>query len=94
MPASLVAYESFLVLKMDLNQLSSMVLVFVVAAVIIGIGGTVLTSVQGTQTANGIAYNATGEGLSGITTFGEWLPTIAVIVAAAIVIGIIVSMFK
>jgi len=41
-----------------------------------------------------VASNITGEGLEGLETLGEWLPTIAVIIAAAVVIGIIVRYFR
>jgi len=79
---------------MAMGDLSSVVLAFVVVAIIVGIGATVLTSVQTTQTANSLAYNATSSGLTGIDTFGDWLPTIAVISAAALVIGLIINYFK
>jgi len=77
----------------SLNQMATMAISFVILAIIIGIGGTVLDEVQDTQSTNGIAYNATESGLEGIETFGDWLPTIAVIIAAALVIGIITSYF-
>lgn len=79
---------------MQLTQFSTYVLAFVIIAVIIGIGGTILTQVQTTQTSGSIPYNATASGLTGIETFGDWLPTIAVIIAAAVVIGIIVHYFR
>jgi hypothetical protein len=41
-----------------------------------------------------VASNATAQGLSGITTMSQWLPTIAVIVAAAVVVGVIVNYFR
>jgi len=40
------------------------------------------------------AYNATKGGLEGTNTFGDWLDTIALIIVAAVVIGIVVSSFK
>lgn len=40
------------------------------------------------------ASNATGYGITGTNTLSQWLPIIAVIVAAAIVIGIIVQSFR
>lgn len=78
---------------MDLGTWKDWVLGFVVIAIIIGIGGTILTQVQNTQTNQSIAYNATGQGLTGISTFSTWLPTVAVILAAAVVIGVIVHYF-
>jgi hypothetical protein len=80
-------------IMVQLNQFAGIAITFVVLAIVIGIGGTVLDEIDDTQTTNGIAYNATQDGLAGIETFGEWLPTIAVILASALVIGIIASYF-
>lgn len=74
---------------MRLEDMSGIAITFVVLAIILGIGGTILTSVQDSQTENGVAYNATGEGLDSITEFSEWLPTLAIIVVSAVVIGVI-----
>lgn len=99
---------------MALNEMSGVVLAFVVVAIIVGIGGTTLTSIQQTQCVGGsagytsagcgtggsayntstIASNATTKALTGIITFGDWLPTIAVISAAAVVIGLIYMYFR
>jgi hypothetical protein len=57
------------------------------AGACVGAGGVV----PNTST---IASNATGYGITGTGTMSQWLPIIAVIVAAAIVIGIIVSAFR
>lgn len=95
---------------MTLNQFGGLALGFVLVAIIIAIGGTVLTQTQRTQCSGGvsgyndtifgcavasttIASNATGQALTGIASMGAWLPTIAVIVAAAVVIGVIVRYF-
>ena len=37
------------------------------------------------------AYNATHQGISGMITFADWIPMIALVVVAAIVIGVIVT---
>jgi len=74
---------------MRLEDLSGIAVTFVVLAIILGIGGTILTSVQDDQVADTVAYNATGEGLDSISTFSEWLPTLAIIVVSAVVIGVI-----
>ena len=73
----------------QLNQVPSIVIVLLVVAVVLGVGLTVLTQVQDTQTSGSLAYNATQEGMDGLTDLSEWQTTWAVIVAAAIVIGII-----
>jgi hypothetical protein len=79
---------------MSLNEFGGLALAFVLVAIIISIGGTILTQTRSTQTTNAVDYNATTQGLTGITTMSQWLPTIAVIVAAAVVIGVIVRYFQ
>ena len=76
---------------MDVRQLGAMGLVVVVAAIILSLGASILTSLQGQQTANTVAYNITGKGLTGLVTFGDWIPLIALVVVASIVIGVIVT---
>jgi len=41
-----------------------------------------------------VSTNITYQGLEGQETFGDWLPTIAVVIAAAVVIGVIVMYFR
>lgn len=77
-----------------LQQLAPIAISFVVIAIVLGIGATVVEDVQDTQTENATAYNASGSGLEAIDTLSNWLPTIGVIVAAAVVIGIIVAYFR
>ena len=51
-------------------------------------------SSNGTIHLKGYAENTTGNGLGALETLSSWLPTIGVIVAAAVVIGIIVAYFR
>ncbi len=76
-----------------LNAAPSAVILLVVIAVVIGVGATVLDKVQETQTANTSAFNATSDGLSGLTTFSSFQPTMAVIVVAVIIIGLLLGGF-
>ena len=108
----------------SMNELAPLAISFVIIAVVIGVGATVLSSTQTTlgQSAcvgghywnttdplkpfcavggtdnstawQNYAYNASGYGLTSVNTLSSWLPTIAVIVAAAVVIGIIVAYFR
>ena len=41
-----------------------------------------------------LASNVSAAGLEGVETMGDWLPTIAVIISAAVVIGVIVRYFQ
>ena len=75
----------------QLSEVPGIVIILVVVAIVLGLGGTILSQVQSTQTANTVAYNATGYGLTGVSTMASWQPTWAVIIAAAVVIGIIAA---
>jgi hypothetical protein len=72
-----------------LNDFPSLAILFVVAAITLGLGATILTNVQNGQTANSIAYNASGYGLTSVNTLSQWTPTIAIVVAAAVIIGVV-----
>jgi len=74
---------------MNLQDLSGVAITFVVLAVVLGIGGTILTSIQDGQVADTAAYNATGDGLEAILEISSWQVTLAVIVVASVVIGVI-----
>lgn len=62
--------------------------VFVVAIVI-----TLLATLQGTQTANSAAYNATGAGITGLATFNDFWSVLVLIVILAIVITALYAVF-
>jgi len=77
----------------SIQDLGTIAIALVVAVVILGIGGTILETIQGDQTINGSAYNTTGYGLTSITTMASFVPTIAIVAVSAIVIGIILVFF-
>jgi hypothetical protein len=86
---------------MNIQDLAPVAIAFVFIAVVIGVGSTVLESIQTNQVTNvagcnstnttgcGVGYDATVNGLEGLGELGGWLPTIALVVAAAIVIGVL-----
>lgn len=74
---------------MNLQDLSGVAITFVVLAVVLGIGGTILTSIQSGQEVDSVAYNSTGDGLDAIAEISGWQVTLAVIVVASVVIGVI-----
>ena len=81
--------------QFSINSLGTVAIILVVAAIIISMGGTILSEIQDTQTdTNGTAYNISTSGMAAMTTLGGWLPTIAIIVAAAIIIGVVVTSFR
>ena len=79
---------------LTLSQFGSLALAFVVAGIVIAMTAEILGQVRSTQSADTYQYNVTSKGLEGAKTFGDWLPTIAVVVAAAVVIGVIVNYFR
>ena len=79
--------------RFTINDLGTIAIALVVAAIILGLGATILEKIQGTQTVNATAFNASGFGLDGLNTMAEFLPTIAIVAVAAIVIGIILVFF-
>lgn len=90
---------------MGLDQLAPVGIAFVFVAVVITVGSTILTDISDdfvTNTAGcnatsrtdcGYNYNATAAGQDGATTLSAWLPTIALVTAAAVVISVL-SFFR
>ncbi len=74
-------------------DMGTIAIALVVAAVILGMGSTILAKLKGQQTVNGTAYNASNSGIEGLSTMAEFIPTIAIVAVAAIVIGIILVFF-
>lgn len=78
-----------------INDLGMAAMALVVAAFMIGIGASVLVSLNTTQAGASGAPNAATDiitsGVEGMTTFGTWIPIVAVVVAAVVVIGLLVS---
>ncbi len=76
-----------------ISDLGTIAIALVVAAVILGMGATILAKLKDSQTVNGTAYNTSNFGIQGMTTIAEFIPTIAIVAVAAIVIGIILVFF-
>lgn len=88
----------------SIGDLSGIGITLVIAAVVIGLGATIVTNIQtsgrgtafnatnsGTWTT---AYNASGYGLSGLNTLGSYIPTVALVAVAAVVIGVVMVFFN
>ena len=84
---------------MELKDLLPAGLAIVVAGIAIGVGADITTTLQNQhnatdaayaeRVAHGVALNAT----AGLGEIGSWFGTIGLIVAAAVVIGILVTAF-
>jgi hypothetical protein len=70
---------------------------FIVLTIVLGLGATVVTQMQTSMLSNttaaaiddSVAGNVTLSGMSALNTFGTWLPTIALVVVVAIILGIV-----
>ena len=78
-------------LAAGLQDLLPAVVAFVLIAIVGSVGALILQgfSTSSSVPANSIAYNATQYGLKGINTFMSYLPLIALVIVAAILIGIV-----
>lgn len=70
-------------------------LLFVLIGIILGIGAYVNSQVQTTAgwATSSTEYQAVANATLGIANLSSWLPIIAVIIAAAIIIGLLVRAF-
>ena len=78
---------------MRVQDLAPIAIAFVVVSIVIGVGADVVDDIQDDQTGNTTAWNASQNGLEGLEKLSSWLPTIAIVVAAAVVIGVLVYYF-
>ena len=83
-------------LAAGLQDLLPAVVAFVLIAIVGSVGALILQgfSTSSSVPANSIAYNATQYGLKGINTFMSYLPLIALVIVAAILIGIVLVAFS
>ena len=79
---------------MQLNDMYGVVLTFVLVGVILAVGLTVLASLRDTSAVSGDAETAVNKTITAVSELpNNWLLIIAVVIAAAIVIGLIVNSF-
>lgn len=79
---------------MQLSDMYGVVLTFVLVGVILAVGLTVLASLRDTSAVTGTAETAVNSTITAIAELpNNWLLIIAVVIAAAIVIGLIVNSF-
>lgn len=87
---------------MRLEDLAPAGIAFVVAGIVIGVGADVLTDGRDAACSNTTAtvgetgycgYDVWNYSIAGEGELASWMPTIALVVAAAIIIGIVVTYF-
>ena len=80
--------------QVAIQQLVPIAIAFVVIAVVISMGAKTLGAIRDDMTSDTYERNATVNGLDGLDELGSWLPTIAIVIAAAVIIGVIVVYFR
>ena len=77
-----------------LGQLMSAALLLVVLGLLLVFSSSINTQVQATQTSGSTAYNVSTNVNAGLNTFSTWIPTIALVVVAVVIIYLLVSGFS
>jgi len=76
---------------MNINTLVPIAVAFVVIAFTVSMGAEILNDLYSGQTTDSYAQNATESGLEALSDLSSWLPTLALVVIAAIIIGVLVT---
>jgi len=74
------------------QQIAAIALVFVIAGIALGIGSQVLSDIKADVT-DATAQHAIENASLGLLELAGWMPTIGLVIAAAIIIGVIFSAF-
>lgn len=77
---------------MDLSNIAPLAITFVIAGVVLSIGAEILGDLE-TGVSGTTASNAVNNSTEGIRELASWLPTLGLVIAAAVVIGAIFSAF-
>jgi len=77
---------------MKITDLAPVAIIFVIAGIALGIGAQVLSQVQTGVSAGEPTY-AIQNATAGIGKLAVWMPTIGLVIAAALIIGIVFSSF-
>lgn len=81
---------------MNLNDLSGAALGFVVVGLIVAFGAMITSDVQAqveTDYGDGVANDTLGSVLDALDNFGGWLPLLALVIIAVVIIGFLVGGF-
>jgi NADH:ubiquinone oxidoreductase subunit 3 (subunit A) len=77
----------------SISAIAPIAITIVVAVVVLGFGAQILGQIYTSQITpssnSSFEANITRQGLTGLKTLGDWIPTIVLIVVLAIIIGII-----
>ena len=77
----------------SMNPLIAGIIGFAIVVLVLAAVGIVLSSFQSGQTVDTIAYNVTRDGLKGTNSISSQVPTIAIILVAVFIIGLVIAGF-
>lgn len=80
--------------QMGIGSLLPIGITLIVLTIALGLGATVVDSVQDTQTSGTYAYNTSNYGLEALDEVGSWLPTVALVVVAVVIIGLVMLFMR
>jgi len=80
--------------QLGIGNLLPIGITFVVLAIALGLGATVLDSVQDGQTSGTYAYNISDNGLDSVDEVASWMPTVALVVVAVVIIGLVMLFMR
>lgn len=76
-----------------LSELMNISIIVVVIALVVTFGVDILDDTQADFVAGTAAYNATADGITGVSKISSKLPIIVTVVVAVIIIGLLFSFF-
>lgn len=79
--------------QLNLGSLLTVGITLVVVGVALAFGLQVMGDIKADMTANSAEANATGDAITGVSKLTGKLPTIGLVVAAVIIVGLLVSAF-
>ncbi len=79
--------------KKGLLGSANLIIGFVVLAIVAAVGALVIQNVQNTLTAGTAAANVTRDTLTGFNNFASLLPVVGIVLAAALILGLIFLAF-
>jgi len=78
---------------MSLGDMYPAVLTIVLVGIVLGVGLYVLSTFSTQLASDSTAQTAVNTTITGLATFADWIAIIVVVIAAAIVLGVVLSSF-
>ena len=79
---------------MDLGDLVPVAIAFVVVGIVLSFGLNILSDVRADFTANSLEANATTSAMTANANVADKLPLLGLVIAAAIIIGVLLKSFR